>query len=160
MKTILKVIGLAIAATILLGTVYWAGTVSSMYRRMWAGSAVSDSSTKAAILLMRIGQISDGKVEDLKNHLNVELDGDILLLEALIDWDDPGDNDKTAIKILRRISKQRFTDKYQNDNPAIQAKLSAIYDRAVSCSFTNIIEPQPGGGGYGSPAAGSPSPHR
>jgi len=160
MKNALKVIGVVVATVALIGIGYWFGTTYSIFRRMWVGNAVSQSSTKAAILSMRLHQIANGRIDDLKNHLNIELDGEILLLEGLIDWDKPDDNDKTAIKILRRIVTKRKDGNYTNDNPAVQEKLTEIYNRALAhAESVKNEKPQQSGGAYFDPAAGSKSAH-
>jgi len=143
MKTILKTAGIALIAIILFAVGYWAGTATSFFRHMWVGSAVSQSATKAAILSMRVVQINQGRIDDVKNHLNVELDGEVLTLEALIDWEHPNDNDTMGIKVLRRIANERKSWNYSNDNPAIEAKLVSIYDKAAAQELTETRKPQP-----------------
>lgn len=132
MKKILKISGIVVATAILIGVGYWAGTASSFFRHMWVGSAVSQSATKAAVLSMRVGQINEGKIDELKSHLNLELDGEILTLASLMDWDNPDENVTTGIKVLRRIAEWRNTWSYTNDNPVIQSKLMGIYDKAAA----------------------------
>ena len=132
MKTILKISGIPVATAILIGVSYWAGTASSFFRHMWFGSAVSQSATKAAVLSMRVGQINEGKIDELKSHLNLELDGEILTLASLMDWENPNENVTTGIKVLRRIAEWRNTWSYTNDNPVIQSKLMGIYDKVVA----------------------------
>lgn len=104
---------------------------------------------------MRVGQINDGKIDELKSHLNLELDGEVLALESLIDWDCPGENDAMGIKVLRRIAGQRNAWSYTNDNTAVQSKLLGIYEKAAGYQLNEPQKPQQGGGG-----AGIPSPHR
>jgi hypothetical protein len=132
MKTTLKAIGTLIAIVILLGAGYWAGMTSGMWRQMWVGSALSDSSSKSMKLWLHVNQINEGKYDELKSHLNLELDGDLLTTDALIDWDNPAERDTTAIKIIQRIAKTRATDGYKNDNALIQDKLLGIYQKAES----------------------------
>ena len=132
MKKILKISGIMVATAILIGVGYWAGTASSFFRHMWVGSAVSQSATKAAVLSMRVGQINEGKIDELKSHLNLELDGEILTLASLMDWENPNENVTTGIKVLRRIAEWRNTWSYTNDNPVIQSKLMGIYDKVVA----------------------------
>ena len=134
-----------VATVALLAIGYWAGTASSFFRHMWAGSAVTESVTKAAILSLRVSQITDGKTGELKNDLNVELDAEILLLDALIDWDSQSENDATAIKILRRIAKQRHSGSYSNANTEVQRRLLGICEKAAAYSLKDKTKPQPAG---------------
>ena len=158
MKTLLKTAGLTLIAIILFGVGYWAGTATSFFRHMWVGSAVSQSATKAAILSMRLVQINQGKIDDVKNHLNIELDGEVLTLEALIDWKHPNDHDTMGIKVLRRIADERKSWGYSNDNPAIQAKLVSIYNKATAQELKETRKLQQGVAPYG--AQGAPPGER
>ena len=117
--------------------------MTSLFRHMYTGSAVSQSSIKAATLSGRLDQINRGQIADLKTQLDLELDLELLTLGSLIDWDRPGESDARAIKIIRRIAKQRTVESHTNNNPAAQTMLLGIYDKAVSFPLTDKIKPQP-----------------
>jgi hypothetical protein len=107
MKTALKIFGIVVLTVILLGCGYFLGSSQSLFKNIWVGSAVTDNTTKAAILSMRLNQIEENRMDDLKSGINIELDGCVLILVELIDWDDPTEADIVAIRTLAGIAKQR-----------------------------------------------------
>ena len=123
MKMALKLLAavLLTLATVAFG--YWLGLQSTFAQRMWKDTALTRCSTEAAIQSMQVSQINSGKIDSLKSLLNIQLDGNILTLGMLIDWDHPTDNDRAAIKILARIADRRASEGYSNTNVAAQAQV-------------------------------------
>ena len=81
------------------------------------------------MLSTQLGQINDGKIDDLRNILNTQLDGEIVTLDMLIDWDKPSEGDLTAIKILRTIAKQRTVVGYHNADSTVSDRLNTILEK-------------------------------
>ena len=129
MKSIGRTIAILITGAVLLGAGYWVGTTHGLLSRMWASSAVSQSTTRAAMLSTQLGQINDGKIDELRNFLNTQLDGEIVTLDMLIDWDKPSEGDLTAIKILRTIAKQRTVVGYHNADSTVSDRLNTILEK-------------------------------
>ena len=132
MKAFLKIIGALITGAIILGFGFWIGTSHNLFRHMWSGSVVAESTTKAAKLSAQLGQIQDGKIDELRSFLGLELEGEILCLDSLIDWKNPTESDKTAIRIIHTIENRRVPLGYTNENPAVSARLNEIYKKAAT----------------------------
>lgn len=129
MKTICRTIAILITGAVLLGTGYWVGTTHGFLSRLWASSTVSQSTTRAATLSTQLGQINDGKIDDLRDFLTIQLDGEIVTLGTLIDWETPSEGDLTAIKVLRRIAKQRTDFGHHNTDATVSDQLNTILEK-------------------------------
>lgn len=141
MKTIWRTIAILITGAVLLGTGYWVGTTYGIFSHMWASSVVSQSATKAAMLSTQLGQINEGKIDELRNLLNTQLDGEIVTLGTLIDWGNPSEGDFTAIKVLRRIAQQRANVRFQNKDTNISDRLDTIFEKAKAYSIPEKQNP-------------------
>jgi hypothetical protein len=141
MKTIWRTIAILITGAVLLGTGYWVGTSHGQFSRLWASSVVSQSATKAAMLSTQLGQISEGKIDELRSLLNTQLDGEIVTLGTLIDWGNPNEGDFTAIKVLRRIAQQRSDVRIQNKDATIVERVNTIFEKAKAYPISEKQKP-------------------
>lgn len=132
MKTVCRSIAILITGAVLLGSGYWVGTTHGFFSRLWASSVVSQSTTRAATLSTQLGQINDGKIDDLRKFLNTQLEGEIVTLGTLIDWETPSEGDLTAIKVLRRIAKQRTDFGCHSSDPTVSDMLNKILEKATA----------------------------
>ena len=131
MKSTFKTIGFLVAGAAILAVGYWTGFSSGLFKHMATDSIVPRSATEAAMLSLKIDQINDGKIEDLKILLNHELNTEIITLDTLINWKNPNERDLRAIKILRKIADQRSSADYHELNEsALTETLNAIYEKA------------------------------
>ena len=141
MKTIWRTIAILITGAVLLGTGYWVGTTHGQFSRLWASSVVSQSATKAAMLSTQLGQINEGKIDELRNLLNTQLDGEIVTLGTLIDWGNPSEGDFMAIKVLRRIAQQRADVRLQSKDAIIFDRLNIIFEKAKAYPMPEKLKP-------------------
>lgn len=130
MKTIWRTIAILITGAVLLGAGYWVGTTHNLFSRMWANSVVSQSTTRAATLSTQLSQLNDGKIDDLRYFLNTQLDGEIVTLGTLIDWEKPSEGDLTAIKVLRTIAQQHKDFGYHHTDATASDLLNRIFEKA------------------------------
>lgn len=136
MKTVLKTTVIFLGCLALLGTGFWLGTSHRYLSRLWASSVVSQSTTRAAMLSSQLGQVHEGKIDELARFLNVQLEGEIVTLDLLIDWENPGEGDLTAIRILRTIAKQRADFGYTSPDAAVAGRLNTILEKAQAYPTT------------------------
>ena len=141
MKTIWRTIAILVTGAVLLGTGYWAGVTHGQFSGLWASSVVSQSATKAAMLSTQLGQISEGKIDELRSLLNTQLDGEIVTLGTLIDWGNPNEGDFTAIKVLRRIAQQRSDVRIQNKDATIVERVNTIFEKAKAYPISEKQKP-------------------
>jgi len=134
MKTIWRTLAILMTGAVLLGAGYWAGTTHNLFSRMWATSVVSQSTTRAATLSTQLDQLNDGKIDDLKAFLNTQLDGEIVTLGTLIDWENPSEGDLTAIKVLQVIAKQRKDIGAPHTGATVSDIQNRIFEKAKAYS--------------------------
>ena len=132
MKTIWRTITILITGAVLLGAGYWTGSTHGLLSHMWTSSVVSQSTTRAAKLSTQLGQINDGKIDDMRNFINVQLDAEIVTLGTLIDWKNPTEDDLTAIKILRTVAKQRKHFGHHNSEAAVSDIHNRLLEKAIA----------------------------
>ena len=132
MRKALILFGIVLLAGILLGSGYFLGSSHSLFKHMWVGSSLTEYTTKAAILSMRLRLIEESRIEDLKSGLNLELDGCVLYLTELIDWNEPTDADRVAIRALAGIAMQRSASRQTNMLAQAEAMIRGGLDKAVN----------------------------
>ena len=93
------------------------------------------------MLSTQLGQINEGKIDELRNLLNTQLDGEIVTLGTLIDWGNPSEGDFMAIKVLRRIAQQRADVRLQSKDAIIFDRLNIIFEKAKAYPMPEKLKP-------------------
>jgi hypothetical protein len=93
------------------------------------GSILSDA-IDAVIISMRLNQIDDNRIADLRSILQTELDAKIVMLGHLIDWKRPSDAEVEAIRALNRISQDCATRVDQNADTNMERMIQATLQMA------------------------------
>ena len=125
MKKLGFVFGIVVIVLALLYIGYVAGVshraLGDLYSIPTIDKALTDAGTKALI----IEQLDSGKVEDARKHLELQLDGDIMTVDALLDSSDARTRN-LAQKVFARIASYRVA----HPRPPTDPTIPAILERA------------------------------
>jgi hypothetical protein len=139
-KFLLVVAGMVLAASLVyVGWIFGART--RFMTEAFAVTVVDKALTDLTMKELLLYEIQEGKIDDVKHSLQMDIDGNILTIDAFRDDMDARSLDISR-KILSRIAQDRakFTKNYVGDLPkmdsAVDAKIKLILKQA-SASQTN-----------------------
>jgi hypothetical protein len=139
-KFLLVVAGMVLAASLVyVGWIFGART--RFMTEAFAVTVVDKALTDLTMKELFLYEIQEGKIDDVKHSLQMDIDGNILTIDAFRDDMDARSLDISR-KILSRIAQDRakFTKNYVGDLPkmdsAVDAKIKLILKQA-SASQTN-----------------------
>jgi len=141
MKIFLSIVaGIMLAAALIyVGWIFGART--HFMTEAFSVTVVDKAMTDLTMKELMLNEIQEGKIEDVKHSLQLDIDGDILTIDAFRDDVDARSLDISR-KILSRIAQDRakFTNNYVGDLPKmdseVEAKINLILEKA-SESQTN-----------------------
>ena len=135
MKKILLVLGGVVATILLIGIGWVAGFQSKFLTKSLSVNLADKALTDLSMTEMLLRQIENGKTDDVKHSLQMQMNCNILTVDGLIDYSDERSRE-LARKIFTRIAHDRleFPPKYNGDlpktDPAVEAKIDSILKRA------------------------------
>jgi hypothetical protein len=97
-----------------------------------SSSSLSDDISKASTTLVVLRNLEDGKVEEAKSFLNLQLDGTIIGMDAILPSCPVGDSTRAAKKLLARIAKHRQEHPSQIDSSLVDEKIQSILNNALT----------------------------
>lgn len=112
----------------------WVGYERRVLTEAYAIPAVDKHLTDASIAALLLHQIDSGRLEDARRLLHLQLEGDILVVEALLDFSDPRSRD-LAKKVFSQIEeyKAKHPDTYRAPSKP-DAELAARVDSIIKRS--------------------------
>jgi len=139
-KFLLTIAGMILAAALIyLGWIF--GARAHFMAEAFSVTVVDKSLTDLTMKELLLNEIQEGKIEDVKHSLQMEIDANIVTIDAYRDDMDARSLDLSR-KILFRIAQDRakFTNNYTGDLPKmdleVEAKINSILKQA-SESQTN-----------------------
>ena len=126
MKKLAFILGILILAAAVLLVGYWFGAEHRMLSELYSIPMIDKALTDAGTRAMLIEQIDSGHATDARQHLELQLDGDILTIDSLLDLSDARTRD-LAQKVFARIASYRV----EHPNPRSDPKVRSILERAT-----------------------------
>ena len=126
-----------VAAALLVLFGYWLGAQHRMLTELYSIATVDKALTDASVKAMLIEQIDSGRPNDAREHLELQLAGDILIVDSLLDSSDARTRE-LAQKVFARIASYRQAHPASSGKPLVDAdvdaKIASILDRAKKAS--------------------------
>jgi len=131
MKKFAFILGLVLIAAALVAAGWWFGFRERYLTEAYAITTLDKQITDATIKAMLLHDLDSGHPEAARKSLRLELDGDILMIDLLMDYSDARSRD-LASKVFARIGAYRaeYPANYTNEMPEIDAKIAEILRRA------------------------------
>ena len=132
MKNFAYIFGLVLIAAALVAVGLWFGFRGRYLTEAYAITTVdkhlTDAGTKATIL----HQLDSGHIDEARQFLRMQLDGDILMVDSLLDSSDARSRD-LASKVFARISffRAEYPSNYTAQIPEVDAKIAEILSRGA-----------------------------
>ena len=131
MKKFAFILGLVLIAVALVAAGWWLGFRERYLTEAYAITTLDKQITDASLKVMLLNQIDSGRPDEARKMLQLDLDGDILVIDSLMDYSDARSRD-LARKVFARIAAYRakYPANETNDMPEVDAKISDILRRA------------------------------
>ncbi len=131
MKKFAFILGLVLVAAALVAAGWWLGFRERYLTEAYAITTLDKQITDASIKAVLLHQIDSGHPDEARKMLRLELDGDILMIDSLMDYSDARSRD-LASKVFERIAAYRaeYPANYTNGMPEVDAKIAEILRRA------------------------------
>ncbi|MEK7708027.1 MAG: hypothetical protein AAB380_08545 [Verrucomicrobiota bacterium] len=131
MKKFAFIFGLVLLAAILVAAGFWFGFSQRFMTDAWSSTVVDKSLTDATVKALILHHLDSGKIDDARHLLQTQLDGDILLVDSLLDYSDARSRE-LAGKIFARIAAYRaeYPSNYVTKMPEIDTRVDSILKRA------------------------------
>jgi hypothetical protein len=131
MKKFAFILGIVVIAASLVAVGWWLGFRQRYLTEAYAITALDNHLTDAAIKAMMLHEMDVGRPDKVRQSLRLELDGDILMVDSLLDSSDARSRD-LASKVFAQIATYRaeYPANYTNEMPEVDAKIAEILHRA------------------------------
>ena len=131
MKNFALILGLVLIAAALVTAGWWLGFRQRYLTEAYTITTLDKQITDASIKSLLLHQIDAGHPEEARKMLRLELDGDILMVDSLMDYSDARSRD-LASKVFARIAAYRaeYPANYTNEMPEVNTKIAEILHRA------------------------------
>ena len=131
MKKFAFIFGIVLVVAVLIAGDWWLGFRERYLTEAYAITTLDKQITDASIKAMLLHEIDSGHPGDARKMLRLELDGDILMIDSLMDYSDVRSRD-LASKVFARIAAYRaeYPVGYTNEIPEVDAKIADILRRA------------------------------
>jgi hypothetical protein len=132
MKKFAFILGFVLIAAALVTVGWWLGFRERYLTEAYSITTLDKQLTDASVRAMLLHQIDSGHSDDAHQMLSLELDGDILTIDSLLDSSDARSRD-LASKVFARIAAYRaeYPADYTNTMPEVDAKIAEILRRAT-----------------------------
>ena len=128
MKKFLFILGIiAIAGGVFVGGMV-VGTQHDFMNAIVSSSSLGDDISKASTTLVVLRHLEDGEIDRAKAFLNLQLDGAIIGMDAVLPYCPDGDNTRAASTLLSGIAEHRAKHPAKA-NETIDRKVQEILDR-------------------------------
>lgn len=135
MKKLALVIISILAAAILVAAGWWFGFQQRMLTEAYAIPTIDKHLTEASMKALILHQMDSGRLDDARRMIQLQLDGEILVVDSLIDDADARSRD-LAQKVFARIAAYRtghsasYTGSLARSSTEVDAKIADILRRA------------------------------
>ena len=131
MKKFAFILGLVLIAGALVAAGWWLGFRERYLTEAYDFTTLDNQITDASIKAMLLHQLDSGHPDKARKMLRLELDGDILMIDSLMDYSDARSRD-LANKVFARIAAYRaeYPAAYTNEMPEVDEKIAEILRRA------------------------------
>ena len=131
MKKLAFILGLVLIAAALVAAGWWLGFRERYLTEAYAITTLDKQITDASIKAILLHQIDSGHPDEARKMLRLELDGDVLMIDSLMDYSDSRSRD-LASKVFARIAAYRaeYPTNYTDTMPEVDAKIADILRRA------------------------------
>jgi hypothetical protein len=132
MKKFAFIFGLVLIAAVLVAAGWWLGFRERYLTEAYSITTLDKQLTDAGVKAMLLHQLDSGHPDDARRMLRLELDGDILMVDSLLDSSDARSRD-LASKVFARIAAYRaeYPTNYTAQMPEVDAKIAEILRRAT-----------------------------
>lgn len=131
MKKFAFILGLVLTAAALVAAGWWLGFRERYLTEAYTITTLDKQITDASIKSLLLHQIDSGHPDEVRKMLRLELDGDLLMIDSLMDYSDFRSRD-LASKVFARIAAYRaeYPTNYTAQMPEVDAKIAEILRRA------------------------------
>lgn len=135
MKKFAFILGLLVVANILVAGGWWLGFRQRVLTEAYTITTIDKHLTEASVKALILHQIDSGRLNDARHMLTLQLDGEILTVDSLIDDADVRSRD-LAQKVFARIAWYRaehpagYTGSLAQSSADVDAKIADILRRA------------------------------
>jgi hypothetical protein len=142
MKKIFLILGGITVVAILIGIGWIAGFQSKFFEQAYSINLLDQRLTELSIKELLLHEIQSGKIDDAKDLIRTEQDGDILLVDSLIDSADERSRD-LARKVFTRIAHDRveFSQIQPTNNSMLNPKDEAEINAKIDSILKRASEP-------------------
>jgi hypothetical protein len=132
MKKLAFILGIVLMAGALVAVGWWLGFRQRYLTEAYAISTVDKHLTDASVKAAMLHQMDVGRFQDARNWLSLQLDGDILVVDSLIDSSDARSRE-LASKVFSRIAAFRaeYPSNYTAQMPEVDGKIADILRRST-----------------------------
>ena len=135
MKKLAVILISVVAAAALVAVGWWFGFQQRLLTEAFAVPTVDKHITETTMTFSMLRQLDSGEIDDAKHMLKLQLDGNILLIDGLMDYTDERTRE-TARKVFARIAEHRaahpqsYTGELAHTDAEVDAKIASILQRA------------------------------
>jgi hypothetical protein len=136
MKKFTFIVGIVLVAAVLVAVGWFLGAQTRVLTQMLSVQMLDKSLTDTARTASLIHQLDSGRVDDARHMLQLELAGQILTVDSLLDAGDTRNRD-LASKVFARIARYRaeypqsYTGELARIDVDVSAKVDSILQRAA-----------------------------
>ena len=135
MKKFALILGTVLVAAALVAAGWYVGYDRRVLTEAYAIPTIDKHLTEAGVTAMLIHQLDSARTDDARHMLRLQLDGQILAIDALLDTSDARSRELAA-KVFARIAQYRaeypssYTGQLAQVDADVSAKIDAILRRA------------------------------
>lgn len=135
MKKFGFILGVVLLAAVLVAGGWILGLQQRVLTEAVAIPTVDRHITEAMVKAMLLHQIDSGRIDDARHHLQSQVEGHILTVDALLDYSDARSRE-LARKVFRRIAQYReehpnsYTGRMAHPDADVMAKIDSILRQA------------------------------
>lgn len=135
MKRFALILGIVLIAAILVAAGFWLGYVQHFLTGALSVNIIDKTVTDASIRAMVLHDLDSGHIDDARDFLRTELDGDIITIYSFRDYSDAR-NREMERKVLAKIADYRakypsiYTNRTSGNWAEIDAKIASILEEA------------------------------
>ncbi len=125
----------SIVLLFLAGVIFVGGFVTAYVTKHFVGlhsiSLLQQESVDAMEASLWVGKLHEGKTEEVIDHLNLQLDGSIVMMEGFLeDLPEDDENRRLAYTVLARIAEQRERHSYDTSLHELRSEIDLILKNA------------------------------
>lgn len=132
MKKFMFILGIVVLSAVIFAGGLFLGTQHDVMNTIVTSSILGDDISKSSTILVVLHYLEEGKTDEAKTFLNIQLDSAIIGMNAVLPYCPAGDSTRATKKLLIRIAKHRQEHPSQRDSSLVDEEIQSIMNNALT----------------------------